>query len=137
MQQQGSYQQFKKAPKNRMGFLPWAILGVAVLIMFGALIISSLHREPPPKPRGEYRQSRVHLTIQSNVTGAEIYVNGQQKAVIGMNKKGKLFNLAPKKYQVVLKKEGYVDRTETVEITGTKLSQTVQIDMQPAGIVNE
>ena len=75
---------------------------------------------------------KVNLIIHSNVGGAEVYLNDQQKAVISDTRlKATLFNLAPKAYQITLKKQGYADRTEMVEITGQTISQIVEIHLQP------
>ena len=81
------------------------------------------------------RHPRVHLIIKSNVGGAEVYLNGQRKTVISDSRhEAKLLNLGRKAHEILLKKQGYANRTEMVEITGNTPSQTVQIDMQPNGI---
>ena len=123
-----------KSNKPLQGFLPWIILGVGLLIMLVGIIISStLKGESPPRPTGQApRIAKVNLIIHSNVSGAEVYLNDQQKAVVSdTHHKATLFNLAPKTYQITLKKQGYADRTETVEITGQTISQIVEIDLQP------
>lgn len=121
-------------PKRRLSFLPWLILGLAALVVIGVLVISRLNEDKsPPQPvGGNPPVSRVNLIIQSNVGGAEVYLDGVQKATISdTENQATLFNLAPKTYQITLKKQGYADQTESVEVTGTALSQTVQINMQP------
>lgn len=81
------------------------------------------------------RHPRVHLIIKSNVGGAEVYLNGQQKTVTSDSRhEAKLLNLGRKAHEIQLKKQGYADRTEMVEITGNTPSQTVQIDMRPKGM---
>lgn len=121
--------------KNRRLPWPWLVLGIALLIMLGAAIIPALIKDKsPPKPTGEFRQSRVDLIIQSNVGGAEVYLDGQHKGFTSDTKyQARLFNLARKTYQITLKKEGYADGMKTVEITGKALTQNVQIDIQPNG----
>ena len=131
MQQQNQPAQSKKVLQ---GFLPWIILGIGLLIMLVGIIISStLKDKSPPRPAGQApRIQKVNLIVHSNVGGAEVYLNDQQKAVVSdTHHKATLFNLAPKTYQITLKKQGYADRTETVEITGQTISQIVEIDLQP------
>ena len=131
MQQQNKPAQNNKA---RQGFLPWIVLGIAALLVIaGIIVIPALKDKSPPRPVGPpTRIPKVNLIIHSNVGGAEVYLNDQKKAVISdLHHKATLFNLAPKAHQVTLKKQGYADRTETVEITGQTISQTVQLDMQP------
>lgn len=128
--------QNQPANSNRIlqGFLPWIILGVGLLIIIVGIIISSaLKDKSPPRPVGEGpRIAKVNLIIHSNVGGAEVYLNDQQKAVVSdTHHKATLFNLPPKTYQITLKKQGYADRTETVEITGYTISQIVEIHLQP------
>ena len=123
-----------KSDKPLQGFLPWIILGIGLLIMLVGIIVSStLKDKAPPRPVGPApRIPKVNLIIHSNVGGAEVYLNDQQKAIVSNTRhKATLFNLAPKTYQVTLKKQGYTDRTETVEITGHTISQIVEIDLQP------
>ena len=132
MQQQNKQTQGDKA---RQAFLPWMVLGIAALLVIaGIIIIPALKDKSPPRPVGPAaRIPKVNLIVHSNVGGAEVYLNDQKKAVISdTHHKATLFNLAPKTHQVTLKKQGYAGRTETVEITGQTISQTVQIDMQPS-----
>ena len=122
-----------KSDKPLQGFLPWIILGVGLLIIIVGIIISStLKDKSPPRPIGEgARIPKVNLIIHSNVGGAEVYLNDQQKAIISdTHHKATLFNLAPNTYQITVKKQGYTDRTETIEITGQTISQIVEIDLQ-------
>ena len=124
-----------KSNKPLQGFLPWIILGVGLLIMLvGIIISSSLKDESPPRPVGQaLRIPKVNLIIHSNIGGAEVYLNDQQKAIISdTHRKATLFNLAPNTYQITLKKQGYADRTETVEITGQTISQIVEIYLRPS-----
>lgn len=105
-----------------------------MLIMLVAIIVSStLKDKSPPRPVGQAaRIPKVNLIIHVNVGGAKVYLNDQQKAVTSdTHRKATLFNLAPKTYQITVKKQGYADRTETVEITGQTVSQTVEINLQP------
>lgn len=131
VQQQNQPVQSKKVLQ---GFLPWIILGVGLLIMLAGIIISStLKDKSPPRPSGEGpRIGKVNLIVHCNVGGAEVYLNDQQKAIISdTHHKATLFHLAPNTYQITVKKQGYTDRTETVEITGQTISQIVEIDLQP------
>ncbi len=131
MQQQN---QPAKSDKGLRGFLPWIILGIGLLIVLVGIIVSStLKDKSPPRPVGQVaRIPKVNLIIHSNVSGAEVYLNDQQKALTSdTHHKAMLFNLAPKTYQITVKKQGYADRTETVEITGQTISQTVEINLQP------
>jgi hypothetical protein len=123
-----------KNDKPLRGFLPWIILGIGLLIMLVGIIVSStLKDKSPPRPLGPAaRIPKVNLIIHSNVGGAEVYLNDQQKAIVSDTQhKAMLFNLAPKTYQITLKKQGYADRTETIEITGQTISQIVEINLQP------
>ena len=120
--------------KGIQGFLPWIILGAGVLIVLAGIIVSSTVKDKsPPRPLGPAaRIPKVNLIIHSNVGGAEVYLNDQQKAIVSDTQhKAMLFNLAPKTYQITLKKQGYADRTETIEITGQTISQIVEINLQP------
>ena len=123
---------FRKNSKRNFSFLPWAFESIAVLVVLGLAIVWSIQNreKDPPRPVGTYRLPRVDLIIQSNVGGAFVSVNGQQKAITSStHNQATLFNLAPKKYQITLKKPGYEEITESVEITGAGISQTVRIDM--------
>lgn len=131
MQQQN---QPAKSDKALRGFLPWIILGVGLLIMFVGIIVSSTLKDnsPAPRPGPAPRIPKVNLIIHSNVGGAEVYLNDQQKTLVSdTHHKATLFNLAPNTYQITLKKQGYTDRTETVEITGKTISQIVEIYLRP------
>ncbi len=132
MQQQN---QPAKSNKVLQGFLPWIILGVGLLIMVVGIIISSTIKDksPAPQPGPAPRIPKVNLIIHSNVGGAEVYLNDQQKAIVSdTHHKATLFNLAPNTYQIAVKKQGYADRTETVEITGQTISQIVEIPLRPS-----
>ncbi len=131
MQQQNKPAQNDKALR---GFLPWIVLGIGVLVVLVGIIVSSMLKDKsPPRPVGPAaRIPKVNLIIHSNVGGAEVYLNDQQKAIVSDTQhKATLFNLAPKTYQITVKKQGYADRTETVEITGQTISQVVEINLQP------
>lgn len=131
MQQQNRPTQSGKIPQ---GFLPWIILGAGVLIMLVGIIVSSMLKDnsPPPRPGATPRIPKVNLIVQSNIGGAEVYLNDLQKALVSdTHQKATLFNLAPNTYQITVKKEGYTDRTETVEITGQTISQIVEIYLRP------
>jgi hypothetical protein len=124
-----------KSNKPLQGFLPWIILGVGLLIMLAGIIISSTLKDksPAPRPGPTARIPKVNLIIHSNVGGAEVYLNDQQKALVSdTHHKATLFNLAPNTYQITVKKQGYADRTETVEITGQTISQIVEIPLRPS-----
>ena len=131
MQQQNKLAQNDKALR---GFLPWIVLGIGVLVVLVGIIVSSMLKDKsPPRPVGPAaRIPKVNLIIHSNVGGAEVYLNDQQKAIVSDTQhKATLFNLAPKTYQITVKKQGYADRTETVEVTGQTISQVVEINLQP------
>jgi hypothetical protein len=129
-------QQDKPAQNDKalQGFLPWIVLGIGVLVVLVGIIVSSMLKDKsPPRPVGPAaRIPKVNLIIRSNVGGAEVYLNDQQKAIVSDTQhKATLFNLAPKTYQITVKKQGYADRTETVEVTGQTISQVVEINLQP------
>ena len=114
--------------------MPWIVIGIAALIVIGAIvIIPALKDDSPPRPVGKPpRIPKVNLTIQSNVGGADVYLNGQQKGITSdTHHEAMLFNLAPKTYQITLKKSGYAEATKTVEVTGYTISQAERIDLQP------
>ena len=124
---------FQRNGKHHFRLLPGWLLSITVLMVLGLAIVWSIqNREKgPPRPVGTYRHPRVDLIIQSNVGGAFVSVNGQQKAITSStHNQATLFNLAPKTYQIMLKKPGYEEITQSVEVTGAGISQTVQIDMQ-------
>ena len=130
MQQQNQPTQGNKIPRK---FLPWIILGIGALIVLVGIIISSTEKDKPlPVPGPAPRIPKVNLIVQSNIGGAEVYLNDQQKALVSDTEhKAMLFNLRPNTYQITVKKQGYADRTETVEITGKTISQTVEIYLRP------
>ena len=118
--------------KSSQHLLPWIVIGAIAIVIVGVVTIQSFRPKAAPQPTAPMRYPRVHLTIKSNVGGAEVYLNGQQKTMVSDSRhEAKLLNLARKTYEIRLKKQGYADRTEMVEITGQSPSQTVQIDMQP------
>ncbi len=136
MRQQNN-RQFQRNRRNIQRFLPWAVIGILILVVLGAVLIPLLtnRSKGPPKPVGELRLPKVNVIIQSNVGGAEISVNGQPMGLTSdTHYSAMLFNLAPKTYQITLKKQGYAERTESVEVTGKGISQTVRIDLQPSGM---
>lgn len=127
-------QQFRNRRKSHRSMLLWIIPGIAILSMLGAAFLPSLFNrdKPPPQPKGELRYPNVKLIVHSNVGGAEVYLNGEKRAVISTtHQKATLIGLAPKTYQITLKKQGYVEKTVAVEITGKDITQNVQIDMAP------
>ena len=122
----------RRAPQN---LLPWIVVGVIVILVIGVVIIQSFRPSSVPQPTAPMRHLRVHLVIKSNVGGAEVYLNGQQQTVTSDSRhEAKLLNLGPKTHEIVLRKQGYADRMEMVEITGDSPSQTVQINMLPKGM---
>ncbi len=121
-----------KTPQN---LIPWIVIGVVVIFIVGVIIIQSFRPKTVPQPTAPMRYPRVHLIIKSNVGGAEVYLNGQQKTVVSDSRhEAKLLNLGRKTHEILLKKQGYADWTEMVEITGNTPSQTVQINMRPRGM---
>ena len=121
-----------KSPQNH---LPWIVIGVIAIFIIGVIVVQSFRPNSVPQPTAPMRHPRVHLIIKSNVGGAEVYLNGQRKTVISDSRReAKLLNLGRKSHEIQLKKPGYADRTEMVEITGNSPSQTIQIDMQPYGM---
>ena len=130
MQRQNQSTQGNKIPRE---FLPWIILGIGALIVLVGIIISSTEKDKPlPVPGPAPRIPKVNLIVRSNVGGADVYLNDQQKAIVSDTEhKAMLFNLPPNTYQITVKKQGYADRTEIVEITGKTISQTVEIYLRP------
>ena len=121
-----------KSPQN---LIPWIVIGIIAIFVVGVIIVQSFRPKSVPQPTAPMRHPRVHLIIKSNVGGAEVYLNGQRKTVISDSRhEAKLLNLGRKTHEILLKKQGYANRTEMVEITGATPSQTVQIDMQPNGM---
>ena len=121
--------------KSSRNLIPWIVIGVIAIFVVGVIVVQSLRPKSVPQPTAPMRHPRVHLIIKSNVGGAEVYLNGQRKTVISDSRhEAKLLNLGRKAHEILLKKQGYANRTEMVEITGNTPSQTVQIDMQPNGI---
>ena len=132
MMQQQNNRPVRGNRKKLQRFLPWAIIGAIALIVLGIVVIPYLISKDPSRAPRPLRVSRVNLIIQSNVGGAEVYINGQPKGLTSdTHYQATLLNFAPKTYTVTLKKQGYAERTESVEITGEWASQTVRIDLQP------
>ena len=110
---------------------PWIVLAVAAGVIVLVIILSSLLKKPP-EPARPHLLSRVNLVVQSNVGGAEVYVDGEHKGITSDTEyKATVFNLPRKTYEVTLKKESYQDATASVEVTGTLLNQPVRIEMKP------
>ena len=98
--------QGNKIPRE---FLPWIILGIGALIVLVGIIISSTEKDKPlPVPGPAPRIPKVNLIVRSNVGGADVYLNDQQKAIVSDTEhKAMLFNLPPNTYQITVKKQGY------------------------------
>ena len=127
-------QQLVNYRKTRQKILFLSVCGVAIVVAIGVMVGSSLEQASPPAPPVQMHYPRVHLTVQSNVGGADVYLQNKLITVISdTHRRAKLLNLARKTHQITLRKAGYVDRTEEVEITGKTPSQTVQIDLQADG----
>ncbi|MDE0299301.1 MAG: PEGA domain-containing protein [Candidatus Poribacteria bacterium] len=132
MQQNEESTVSRKVPRN---LFPWIAIGAIAALVVIVIIIQSFRPIVAPQPTAPMRYPRVHLTIKSNVGGAEVYLNGQQKTVTSDSRReAKLLNLGRKTHEILLKKQGYTDRREMVEITGITPSQTVKIDMHPGEV---
>ncbi|HIE29310.1 TPA: PEGA domain-containing protein [Candidatus Poribacteria bacterium] len=85
------------------------------------------------KPLPKRKASRVNLYIQSNVGGADVYVNGEKQATgtRSSDLKASIFGLRPGTYEIQLKKEDYQDATRTVKLTGDKAVETIIIELEP------
>ena len=84
------------------------------------------------KPLPKHKAYTVNLYIQSNVSGADVYVNGEKQAseVRSSDMKASIFGLRPGTYEIRLKKEGYKDAVRTLELTGDKAVQTIIMEME-------
>ncbi len=84
------------------------------------------------KPLPKHKAYTVNLYIQSNVSGADVYVNGEKQAseVRSSDMKASILGLRPGTYEIRLKKEGYKDAVQPVELTGNKAVQTIIMEME-------
>jgi hypothetical protein len=92
----------------------------------------SIETREAEKPSPKHKAYSVNLYIQSNVGGADVYINGEKQAseVRSSDMKASIFGLRPGKYEIRLKKEGYQDAVRTVELTGDKAVQTIIMEME-------
>ena len=139
-------QQNQPAQNNKVlhRFLPRIVLGIGVLIVLAGVIagkagiivscagsrsLSPIEVSPRHIPKVEVSPRhipKVNLIIYSNVNGAEVYLNGQKTTAISHMS---VLDLVPNTYQITLKKQGYADQTETVEVTGQINPQVMAINM--------
>jgi len=131
----------KKDVTNRL-ILVGLIVGAIVIIGIIFLVLPYILMNRPEKSDvSEVAPKRIfqdiHLEIQSNVGGAEVYVKGENyertKLTSSTSKKASFFNLRRGKYEVRLKKEGYQEAVKQIKITGEKPIEKRRIDMTKAG----
>ena len=82
------------------------------------------------KPLPKRKKYHINLYIQSNVGGADIYVNREKQTsgTRSLDLKASVFGLRPGTYEIQLKKEGYQDAVRTVEL-GDKAVETIIMEL--------
>lgn len=120
--------------------VPLVIVALAIFLLILSWLIpkmgfksiesrEDISEKPLPKVKSYY----INLYIQSNVGGADVYVNGEKQAsgTRTSDLKASVFGLKPGTYEIQLKKKGYQDTTRTVELTGDKAVETVIVELEP------
>ena len=124
MQNQSSPPEKKRIP-TVVFLVPSVIVGLAIFLLIFNWVIPQMRywsvesdEDVSEKSLPKVRASRVNLYIQSNVGGADVYVNGekQESGTNSSDMKASFFGLGPGTYEIQLKKEGYQDAVQTVEL---------------------
>ncbi|MFQ6044312.1 MAG: PEGA domain-containing protein [Candidatus Poribacteria bacterium] len=119
--------------------IPLVIVALAIFLLILSWLIpkmgyksiesrEDISEKPLPKVKSYY----INLYIQSNVGGADVYVNGEKQAsgTRTSDLKASVFGLRPGTYEIQLKKEGYKDATQTVKLTGDKAVETIIMELE-------
>jgi hypothetical protein len=139
MQTRPSHLKKKNVP-TILVVVPLVIIGLAVFLLILSWFISRMgfksietREDVSEKPLPKTKKYHVNLYIQSNVGGADVYVNGekQELGTRSSDLKASVFGLRPGTYEIWLKKEFYKDIVRKVELTGDKAAETVIMEMAP------
>ena len=139
MQNRSSPPPEKKSIPRILVIVPLVIVALAVFLLIFSWLVPRMgfksieSREAvSEKPLPKRKASRINLYIQSNVGGADVYVNGEKQAsgTRSSDLKASLFGLKPGTYEIQLKKEGYQDAVRTVEL-GDKAVETIIMELEP------
>lgn len=138
MQTQHSKPQSKRRTPTVIMIIFSVIIGIAFLwFIFGKLMPLLGYKDPETqeakleKPLPKVKKFNVNLHIQSNVAGAEVYVNDELTTVTrNLDLQASVFNLKPGKYEIRLKKRGYQDAVKQIEIIGYKATEKINIKLE-------
>ena len=137
--------QTRPSPPKKRGIpvilvvIPLVIIGLVVFLLILSWFIPRMgfksietREDVSEEPLPKHKVYHVNLYIQSNVGGADVYVNGEKQAsgTRSSDLKASVFGLKPGKYEIRLKKEGYKDAVRTVELTGDKAVETIIMEME-------
>ena len=138
MQTQSSPPPEKKGIPTILVIVPLVIVALAIFLLILSWLIPRMgfrsiesREDVSEKPLLKRKASRVNLYIQSNVGGADVYVNGEKQSSGTRNSdlKASVFGLRPGTYEIQLKKEGYQDTVRTVEL-GDKAVETIIMELE-------
>ncbi|MBC8228774.1 PEGA domain-containing protein [bacterium] len=139
MQNQSSLPPEKKGIPRMLVIVPIVIVALAVFLLILGWLIPRMgfrsiesREDVSEKPLPKRKAYHVNLYIQSNVGGADVYVNGEKQAAGTRNSdlKASVFGLRPGTYEIQLKKEGYQDAVKTVELTGDNAVETIIMELE-------
>ena len=82
---------------------------------------------PPPAPITRPAGTVANLTVDSNVPGADIEIDG---AFVGNTPS--TVSAAPGSHQIVVKKKGFADWTKTLSVTGGTVHLNAELEKEPA-----
>jgi len=82
------------------------------------------------------------LLVETNVPGAQVVLDGTQRAETDADGQASLTNVDPGAHRLVVRKAGYASAARTVSVSGSVSSQTVQVRLErregrPVGAVEE
>jgi len=139
MQNRSSPPPEKKGIPRMLVIVPIVIVALAVFLLILGWLIPRMgfrsiesREDISEKPLPKRKAYHVNLYIQSNIDGADVYVNGEKQATgtRSSDLKASIFGLRPGTYEIQLKKEGYQDAVKTVELTGDKAVETIIMELE-------
>ena len=139
MQNQSSLPPEKKGIPRMLVIVPIVIVALAVFLLILGWLIPRMgfrsiesREDVSEKPLPKRKAYHVNLYIQSNIDGADVYVNGEKQATgtRSSDLKASIFGLRPGTYEIQLKKEGYQDAVKTVELTGDNAVETIIMELE-------
>ena len=137
--------QNRSSPPEKRGIptifvvVPLVIVALAIFLLILSWLIPRMgfksiesREDVSEKPLPKRKKYHINLYIQSNVGGADVYVNGEKQSsgTRSTDLKASVFGLKPGTYEIQLKKEGYQDAVKTVELTGYNAVETIIMELE-------